>query len=238
MTPHRAVEAGHAPSAWGSCRALSRWLGGTVDSTDSTADTASAGERQGTDLRYVVLGAIGVIQERLAHLARGATGATHAVFRPVVTTALPVIPASVREVGVSTVRQLDEHGRSVATATAEEASRIAEAFADRLGQEPIVLHIIDRVVDHVQWRVVDAVLPVVLERLAAEPEQVRNIVQGQSRGMVEELTQTARARAVAGDEAVDRFFARLLRRRPVGRDAPDRRAPVDVVPADSLPSAP
>ena len=77
-----------------------------------------------------------------------------------------------------TVRQLDEHGRSVATATAGEPSRIAEAFADRLGQEPVVLHIVDRVVDHVQWRVVDAVLPVVLERLGAEPEQVRHIVQG------------------------------------------------------------
>ena len=96
MTPHRAVEAGHALGAGlvgGPLAAASRWLGGAVDptdSTDSTADTASVGERRGPDLRYVVLGAIGVIQERVAHLARGAAGATHAVVRPVVT-AVPVI---------------------------------------------------------------------------------------------------------------------------------------------------
>jgi hypothetical protein len=210
-----------------------------VDSADSSTDGAgstSPAERHGPDLRYAALGAVGVVQERLARLARGATGATYAVVHPIVTTAVPLIPAPVRRVGVGAVRRLDEHGRAVATATTNEASRAAEAFADRLGEEPAVMRMVDRVVDQVQWRVVDVILPVVLERLAAEPEQVRTIVLGQSRGMAEELTQAARARAVAGDQAVDRFFDRLLRRRSVAGAPGDGRTPVDVLPADGLPS--
>jgi hypothetical protein len=56
------------------------------------------------------------------------------------------------------------------------------------------------------------VLPIVLDRLAKEPEQIRVIVQGQSIGMVEEITRAARERATNGDDAVDRFVSNLLRR--------------------------
>ena len=77
---------------------------------------------------------------------------------------------------------------------------------------PLVL----RIVEELQWRVVDDVLPVVLERLADDPDSVRSIVQGQSLSMIDDVTTTARSRVVAADDAVDRLMARLLRRSPSG----------------------
>jgi hypothetical protein len=225
----------------------------TAEAPAAGDSAATVAERQLPDLRYAALGAAGVVQDRLAGLARGATGVTYAVVRPVVATAVPLVPAPVRRAGAGAVRRLDEQGRAMATGAASGATRAAEALADRLVAEPAVMRVVDRFIDQVQWRVIDAVLPAVLERLAAEPEQVRDIVLGQSRGMVEELTDTARARAVAGDQAVDRFLGRLLRRQPAGGATPDGRAAdghgsdghgsdghatVEVPPADGLPPDP
>jgi hypothetical protein len=165
-------------------------------------------------------------------MARGAAGAARAAAAPAATMAttmaVVVIPPWMRRTVGDAVRELDEQGRAAATSSAAGAVRVVESLADRLGREPALLHFVDRVVDHLQWRVVDDVLPVVLERLAAEPDRLREIVQGQSRGMADELTQAARSRAVAGDEAVDRLLARVFRRRTAtdgasasGRDGAD-----------------
>jgi len=51
-----------------------------------------------------------------------------------------------------------------------------------------------------------------LAHLEAHPEQVRRIVQGQSRSAVEELIDGIRGRALAADEAVDAWARRLLGR--------------------------
>jgi hypothetical protein len=184
------------------------------------------------DPRFVAIGAICATEQRLARLARGVAGAARAAAAPAATTAttmaVVVTPPWVRRTVGDAVRQLDEQGRAAATSSAAGAVRVAETLADRLGRDPTLLQFVDRVVDHVQWRVIDAVLPAVLERLAAEPDQLREIVQGQSRGLADELTQAARSRAVAGDEAVDRLLARVFRRRTAtdgasahGRDGVD-----------------
>jgi hypothetical protein len=237
-TPDRAAatpDAPDAPDAGDSAEPP-----GDPDASAGGADTAPPAERQGPDLRYAALGGARVVQQRVVRLARGATGVTYAVVQPVVATAVPLVPAPVRRAGAGAVRRLDEQGRAVATGAASGATRAAEALADRLVAEPTVMRVVDRVMD--------AVLPAVLERLAAEPEQVRDIVLGQSRGMVEELTDTARARAVAGDQAVDRFLGRLLRRQPSSGATPDGpaadghdsdgRATVEVLRADGLPPDP
>lgn len=52
-----------------------------------------------------------------------------------------------------------------------------------------------------------------LAHLEAHPEQVRRIVQGQSRSAIEELTDGIRGRALAADDAVDAWARRLLGRR-------------------------
>jgi hypothetical protein len=186
------------------------------------------------DPRFVAVGAVSATEQQLARLARGAAGAARAAAAPAATmattVAVVVTPPSVRRTVGDAVRQLDEQGRAAATSSAAGAVRVAESIADRLGREPALLHFVDRVVGHLQWRVVDAVLPAVLERLAAEPDRLREIVQGQSRGMTDELTQAARSRAVAGDEAVDRLLARVFRRRTAtdGASASDRDGADDV----------
>lgn len=171
------------------------------------------------DTLLVALGALWATQEQIRRRAQGAAGAALSVVGPAATIAVAVTPAPVRRALADAAHELEAQGRTAASISAAEAARLAEAFADRLGREPAVLNLVDRVVDHVQWRVVDTVLPVVLERLAAEPDQVRAIVQGQSRGIVDEVTQAARSRAVAGDEAVAGFLARLLRRSQASEQA-------------------
>jgi hypothetical protein len=185
------------------------------------------------DPRFVAIGAVFTTEQRLAHLAqgvaRGAAGAARSAVAPAVTVAttvaVVVTPASVRRTVGDAVRQLDEQGRAAVTSTAADAERVIEALADRLSREPALLNFVDRMVEHL--------LPVVLERLAAEPDQLREIVQGQSRGVADELTQAARSRAVAGDEAVDRFLTRVFRRRTVSNGAAARdREGADVLQPD------
>ena len=60
---------------------------------------------------------------------------------------------------------------------------------------------------------IDEALPIVLDRLDEQPEQVRKIVQGQSRGMMAEARDSARTAARRGDDVVDSVVDRLLRRR-------------------------
>jgi hypothetical protein len=185
--------------------------------------------------RFVAIGAVCATEQQLARLARSAAGAARAARAAAApaatmatTVAVVVTPQSVRRTVGDAVRQLDAQGRAAATSSSGGAARVVDTLADRLGRDPALLHFVDRVVEHVQWRVVDAVLPAVLERLAADPDRLREIVQGQSRGMADELTQAARSRAAAGDEAVDRLLARVFRRRTAsdvasasGRDGAD-----------------
>lgn len=173
-----------------------------------------------TDLRYVTLGAVALTERRLTRAARATVGATRAIGGTVVGLGLPLVPAAVRRTVEDLGRELDQRGRSVVAGGTRELGRLSEEVADGLGRNPNVLRLVEQVVERIQWQVVDTVLPAVLERLAAEPEQVRAIVQGQSRGMVDELTTNVRTRAVTADEAVDRIVARLLRRPPLRGAAP------------------
>ena len=93
-------------------------------------------------------------------------------------------------------------------------------MADRVATEPLVVRFVGDLVGEVQGGMLDSILPDVLDRLAADPDQVRAIVRGQSRGMVDEATHVARSRSVAGDEIVDRLAARILRRQPSRRVIP------------------
>lgn len=73
---------------------------------------------------------------------------------------------------------------------------------------------------------IDEALPLVLGRLDEQPEQVRKIVQGQSRGIMAEARDTARTGARRGDHAIDAMVDRLLRRRvPPAQTASTETAP-------------
>jgi len=81
---------------------------------------------------------------------------------------------------------------------------------------------------------VDEALPIVLGRLAEQPEEVRKVVQGQSRGMMAEARDTARTGARHGDDMVDSMVDRLLRRRtPAAQAAPIHAAPTPTPPAQA-----
>lgn len=165
------------------------------------------------DLRYAALGALLVMEERVGAVMKSTAQVAWALTRPVVAVAAPLVPDSVRRDVARILSELDEYGRTAVESGSREAGEMVESIAGDVATDPAVIGVIENVVDRIQWRVVDAVLPVVLDRLAAEPEQVRELVQRQSRGMVDEITDVARSRAAVGDEAVERVIDRLLHRR-------------------------
>ena len=186
----------------------------------------------------MALGAIGAVGGRVGAAARGAVVVTDAVARPVAGAAFGLLPGSVQDMAVQRAAELEAAGRSIAQAGIDAGARLADAVTDRVATEPLVIRVVGGVVDGVQGQLLDSILPDVLDRLAAEPDQVREIVRGQSRGMVDEATHVARSRAVAGDEIVDRLAARILRRQPSRRVIPERPARAEIAPADGPPPAP
>lgn len=173
--------------------------------TDTSSPAPDTGDGRRPDLRYVAVGALVTTGSRLAGLAGTVAGAARAVAEPVVTRAFALLPASAQASVGGAVAELERQGVAAARSGTEATARLADAVAERLARDPQLLRFIGDVVD--------GVLPAVLERLADEPDQVRAIIYGQSRGMVEELADSARGKAAEGDEVVDRLVARLLRRR-------------------------
>jgi hypothetical protein len=202
---------GGGPHAAGALAAASTW-------PTTPGEPVEGRDEGGPDMRSVALGVLCAAEDRVRSAARVAAGVTRAVGA-VAGVALPLVPAPLRRSAVRAVRSLDARGRTASAAGAEEVERLAEAVSEAVGHDPRVLRLVEEIVGRIQWRVVDTILPVVLERLAAEPDQVRAIVQGQSRGLVDELTATVRSRAETGDDAVDRLVGRLLHRRPARSDA-------------------
>jgi hypothetical protein len=226
MTPDPSVDAdrrGGVRLVAGALVAASRRLAGQREPTTEA-------DHDRPDLRRVVLGAACVTEDRLRDVARAATSAVRAVGGPVARLSLPLVPVPLRRTVARVVRDLDAQGQSAAVAGTEEVERLARALFEAVGRDPNLLRLVEELVNDIQWQVVDEILPVVLERLAAEPAQVRAIVQGQSQGMVDELTTSVRSRAVTGDEAVDRFVARILRRRPASPDGRPGDGTIDVAP--------
>ena len=83
---------------------------------------------------------------------------------------------------------------------------------------------------------IDEAVPIVLGRLEEEPEQVREIVRGQSRGMMAEARDTARTSARRGDDAIDSVVDRLLRRRtPAAQTSAPQATPVHTAPIHAAP---
>jgi hypothetical protein len=192
--------------------------------TDTSSPIPDPGDGRRPDLRYVAIGALITTGSRLAGLAGTAAGAARAAAEPAATRAFALLPRSAQAAVVGAVAELERQGVAAARSGTEATVRFADAVADRLAREPLLLRFIGDVID--------GVLPAVLERLADEPDQVRAIIYGQSRGMVEELADSARGKAAEGDEVVDRLVARLLRR----RRSPD--PPVRIVVASADGQAP
>ena len=157
-----------------------------------------ARESPAADLGYLALGALVVLEERAMSAAKLGLRAANEVGRPLGSLATRLLPPVVRQPVDDLARRLEARGRALVATASGEAERVGEELVDAVAQHPLMLRAVTQIVDRVIWDVVDEVLPVVLERIATNPEQVREIVQGQSRGMVEEAradgTHASRAR--------------------------------------------
>jgi hypothetical protein len=196
--------------------------------TNGTAAAEVAGQDASVpQLRYVGLGALCAAEDTVGRLVRKVGGVARGAVRPIETVASPLIPESVRRRLEATVRELDAYGRSVASTSSEGAVQVVEMYAGGLAQDPVFLRIVDQVITEV--------LPVVFNRLNAQPEQVRGLVWGQSRGAAEDVANVARSRAASGDQAVEALLTRILPRRMRPRDGDEvstQAPPNGLVPAE------
>ncbi|MET0419531.1 MAG: hypothetical protein ABW022_26245 [Actinoplanes sp.] len=112
-------------------------------------------------------------------------------------------------------RRFDVAASRGATERARARLRLAatlDATAARLARTTVVDRMVDAQLDRVLRPLVTAVLDDVLALLEREPERIQALVRGQRDTMVDELVGRIRSGAAAGDSAVDRLTARMLRR--------------------------
>lgn len=217
--PHHDARRGPAETVLGTLVAATRWL---VETASPPAPaSASSPDQRGPDVTYVVLGAVGMIEDRVRGVMKFADR-TVAAVAPI---AGLVVPPVVKRAVDDTVHWLDERGRATAEATAASSAHVASTLAGEVVHEQMVTQII--------MQVVDEVLPLVIEKLNREPEQVRALVQSQTASMAEEVTRAARSRAADGDDLVDRIVARLHLRKAAHTNGahPDTAIPPTILPA-------
>jgi hypothetical protein len=170
-------------------------------------------QRRTPDLRFVALGAACAAEDRIIGVVRAATNVLRALAGPAISVARPLLSAFPGLRLASAIRALDTYGHTVAAASSAEAAKMVEALTDDIARDPRVLHLVEAIVEQSKSQLVDAILPVALDRLNAEPDQVRALVMGQSRGAAEEAANAARTKAESGDQAVEAFLSRILHRR-------------------------
>ena len=112
-------------------------------------------------------------------------------------------------------RRLGEMASRGATEREKAQSRAAAALnaaITAIATNAVVDKMVDAQLDRVLRPLVRDILDDVLEMLEKEPERVQSLVRGQRDTMVDELVGRIRSGAAAGDDAVDRVTARMLRR--------------------------
>ena len=92
------------------------------------------------------------------------------------------------------------------------ASAALQGAITAIATNAVVDRMVDAQLDRVLRPLVRDILDDVLEMLEKEPERVQSLVRGQRDTMVDELVGRIRSGAAAGDVAVDRVTAKVLRR--------------------------
>jgi hypothetical protein len=117
---------------------------------------------------------------------------------------------------------------------------LADVAADHGAVEPLVdtvltgvtddpeslLALITRVLDPV----VDQAVPEAIDRLTAEPDDIRALIWDQSGGLADEMANSFRARLVSADDGINGLTDRLLGRRWRDRRRARRRPPTSAGP--------
>jgi hypothetical protein len=140
-------------------------------------------------------------------------GAAFRGARRVTEVAMRNVPRAPQPIG-ATVVSLAARGRDVTTTAVDLVRGIAEGVARDFTRQPSFVELVDDLVELVLPGAIDRALPVVMDKLAAEPETVRALVFSQSTGVAGEIVATVRTGVKAGDAAVDRSirFWRARRR--------------------------
>jgi hypothetical protein len=98
-------------------------------------------------------------------------------------------------------------------AKAEQRAAVAlDAAIIAVATSAIVDKVVDAQLDRVLRPLVRGILDDVLALLEQEPDRIQSLVRGQRDTMVDELVGRIRSGAAAGDTAVDRITAKVLRR--------------------------
>jgi hypothetical protein len=138
--------------------------------------------------------------------------------RPLLELANRLLPEAVTWRVEDELRQLAREGRAGVAARGQDARAAVSSVGSVVVHDDLVADFVKQLIDRIGPDLIAELLPSILDQLAADPAKIQNLVRGQSRGMVEEITRDARSRAAAGDDVVDRFMARLLHRRANGSD--------------------
>jgi hypothetical protein len=110
------------------------------------------------------------------------------------------------------IAETAERGATEQLRLRQQAVQLRDRVAATAAASPVVDRVVDVQVDRVLRPLVVAVLDDVLALLEREPERIQALIRGQREGMVDELVGRIRTGAAAGDTAVDRWTARVLRR--------------------------
>jgi hypothetical protein len=120
--------------------------------------------------------------------------------------------------------ELAERGAIERERGRRQAEQAVATLTEVVAASPVLNRVVDTQLDRALRPLLVRVLDEVLELLEADPDRVRSVIRGQRDSMVDELVEHLRDGATAGDAAVDRFTARVLRRadrpEPVPRGGP------------------
>jgi hypothetical protein len=105
-------------------------------------------------------------------------------------------------------------GVSVTLGARRYAGTAVDTFTETIATSALFDRVVDVQLERTIQPLVAQVLDDVLAVLEADPERIRSLIRGQRETMVDELITRMRDNATAGDQAVDRLVARVLRRRP------------------------
>jgi hypothetical protein len=157
--------------------------------------------------REVAVGAVFEAEDVAAAVA-GGVGRAAAIAR----LRTPPRPAAAVTIARGRLDRLAQRGVLEEDRGRQRASSAVGALMTAIATAPMVERVVDAQVDRLLRPLVATVLDEVLAQLEQDPQRVRSLIRGQRESMVDELVGRIRQSTAAGDAAVDRATARVLRR--------------------------
>jgi len=179
----------------------------TTGAAVSPPPTGGPAPNTGYRATSVVVGAAAVVEDAAAELL---VGLRRVLAHPIRTSARQSV-AMLDRAHWRMVR-LAERGETERERGRRRAADAVDSLIGAVASAAVVGRVVDAQVDRLLRPLVVTVLDDVLALLEEDPERIQVLVRGQRDSMVNDLVGRIRQSAAAGDAAVDRVTARLLRR--------------------------